>query len=316
MKHDEKKRYLPFLKGIYQVAPGLSLLRSDQRIFEIDKDIEDYYENKVAARDEDLSKYYARGKLKGHEQSAIIRFIARTLALEYPRFFELSENDEVLRLTNKLTSELITFDDEYFDAHNSSLLYNYVDGLDAIASQIPEDLAIWRKEETKEFLDTVHLCSPNHWDPREKIGRNFNDVHAPVGEWRESLAPKAQALVESMIKKGPFERFAWGLATDTRLNHHPEPRAGVESELWRGRSFDPKNPALFIRVERQVLVPFADLSLSLFLIRTYFYDVTTLNGDERGALKGALKSMRPETLAYKGLTQSYTQIIDYLETLK
>lgn len=310
------KRYLPFLKGTYQVAPGLSLLTKEQNVFEIDENFEKYHENKVAARDEDLSKYYVRGKLKGHEQAAIVRYIARTLAREYPQSFELNENEEVLRLTCKLTSELITFDDEYFDAHNSSLLYDYRDGLDAIVSQIPEDVAIWRQDNTKEFLDTIHLCSPNHWDPREKVQKSFNDVHAPVGNWEENLAPKAQALVKSMITKGPFERFAWGLATDQRLNHHPTPKAGVAPSEWAGRSFDPKDPSLFVRVERQVLIPFRELSLSLFLIRTYFYEVKSLTVQERQALVSALRSMTPETLHYKGLAQDHTQIIDFLESLQ
>ncbi len=310
------KRYLPFLKGTYQVAPGLSLLTKDQKIFEIDESYERYHENKVAARDEDLSKYYVRGKLKGHEQAQIVRFMARTLAREYPQYFELDENEEVLRLTCKLTSELITFDDEYFDAHNSSLLYDYRDGLDAIVSQIPEDVAIWRKDNTKEYLDTIHLCAPNHWDPREKVQKNFNEVHAPVGNWQESLAPKAQALVESMIHKGPFERFAWGLATDQRLNHHPSPKQGTDLAEWAGRSFDPNNPELFLRVERQVLLPFSDLGLSLFLIRTYFYEAKNLEHQEREALISALLSMTPETLRYKGLAQDQAQIIDYLKALK
>lgn len=313
---DSMKRYLPFLKGTYQVAPGLSLLTGKFNYFELDENLDQYLENKTAVRDEDLSMYYVRGKLKGHEQAAIIRFMARTLASEYPDAFKLEENAEVLRLSCLHTSELITFDDEYFDAHNSSLLYNYQDGLDAMVAQIPEDIAIWRKDDTKEYLDTVHLSAPNHWDPREKAGHNFNAVHAPVGEWQQTLAPKADALVQSMINKGPFERFAWGVATDNRLNHHPCAPKSVASEDWMGRRFNPDRPELYLRVERQVLIPFKELSLSLFLIRTYFYDVKELSLEERSALTTSLHSMRGETLKYKGLDRDLPQIVEYLKTLK
>ena len=311
------KRYLPFIKGTYQVAAGLAVLKPDTKIFDFDQTSLDYLEGKVKARDEDLSKYYVRGKVKDHELKFILRFIARTLAREYPNYFKLVENDEVMRLECLLTDEYLNYDDAYFDAHNSSLLYDYKDGLDAMVSQIPDDVAIWRREQTKEFLALAHLCAPNHWDPNDKVGKSFNEVHAPVGDWQSELAPKAQALVSTMIEKGPYERFAWGLATDDRLNHHPRPPAGIELSQWQGRNFSKENPALFVRVERQVLCPFSELGLglSLFFIRTYFYDVLELSIQERAQLVSALKGMSAQTLHYKGLSSSQGEIIEYLEGL-
>ena len=112
-----------------------------------------------------------------------------------------------------------------------------------------------------------------------------------------------------MVAKGPFVRFAWGVATDRELNHHPA------NEL-QGRTFDTMDPVLELRIERQTLTSFAELSASLFTIRTYFLDVAgELSAEERLALGSAIDSMSPESLVYKGLDGSKEEIVGWLASL-
>lgn len=315
-------RYLPFLKGLYEVAPGLSLLGADRgygpvdaKLWQIDESFAHYQAEKTRARDENLDKYYPPHQLQDFELLPVIRLIASTLAREYPEHFKLSENEEVWRLECLLTDEILTFDDAYFDRHNSSLLYHYKDGLDALAGQIQEDIAIWKGHpHSPEHLALAHLCFPNHWSPAEKLGKGFNDVHQTVGDWQQQLAPKAESLVKTMVTKGPFVRFAWGLATDQRLNHHPLPPPQTPADKWHGRRFESKQPELYVRVERQCLSPLPSHGLSLFSIRTYFYDVKELSALECQALMSSLRSMSAETMAYKGL-ENQQEILAYLASL-
>jgi hypothetical protein len=105
------------------------------------------------------------------------------------------------------------------------------------------------------------------------------------------------------------------LATDKYLNHHPNAPEGLDKNLWLGRHFDPTNPHLYLRVERQVIHGFPSINTFLFTIRTYFYDVATLkqSPSKRQAIQSALQSMSAATLRYKGLAESLPLILDWLE---
>ena len=109
-------------------------------------------------------------------------------------------------------------------------------------------------------------------------------------------------MLESIIHKGPFTRFAWGIATDTRWNHHPTAPQGIDADEWYGRKAEGAQSKFYVRSERQNLVGFPGVNAFLFTIRTYFYDIDTLEQHEKFALSEALNSMSEATLAYKGLT--------------
>ncbi len=115
-----------------------------------------------------------------------------------------------------------------------------------------------------------------------------------------------------MINKGPFVRFAWGIATDTRLNHHPAPPTVQNVLDWRGRRFQTDNPKLFLRVERQTINRLPDVDAALFTIRTYFMGI---KGLRLGKLRLTLTSMPAETLHYKGIAMDRDGILDWIDTL-
>jgi len=108
-------------------------------------------------------------------------------------------------------------------------------------------------------------------------------------------------MLVTAVQKGPFFRFAWGLATDTRLNHHPDPRPGFDPAAWQGRSVLAEGGQLYLRVERQTINGLPACNAFLFTIRTYFYTIDELTATEKKALVMAVESMSPESLEYKGL---------------
>jgi hypothetical protein len=100
-------------------------------------------------------------------------------------------------------------------------------------------------------------------------------------------------------------RFAWGVTFDDALDHHPaRPRV----------AFDPARPRAFLRVERQTIWGFQDVSASLFTIRTYLYDIDVLRRDRatRDPLLSSLRTMPAESARYKGLAPHLNQLLAWI----
>lgn len=296
--------YFPLEKGLYEVAPGLKPWGTDlgngvldQCVFQFeptDGATGIYLENKRVARAEHRSKYFAAHDFPRDLDQAVSAWMRARLTQEHPQR---------------------TFDGQDFES---------------LCMEVCEDVAIMRRRpDGSNFLSAISLHSPNHWAASEKIGRDFTAIHDPVAGIQKINATAPQ-IVDAMIKRGPYVRFAWGVATDTRLNHHPEVPAGVDPALWAGRSFDAKggtraqlkypeamadsNSPLFLRVERQVLWGFPEQEAFVFTIRTSFWDCATLKQDPNRtrALISAIHSMTPESLVYKGLAQSKPEVLDWL----
>jgi len=308
--------YRPFLSGNYSVAPGLHSLETDfgngladGRIFQLDEKYDHFIKNKKSCRREGIEKYYARTGEPANTQIEITRFIARRLSIEYPEFLHFTESGSCRELTNRLTETQLQWDCDGTSLSNPS----YLSVFDALADQVPEDLAIWQKTDRGDYISTIHLCAPNHWSPDEKVGKPFSLVHQPVAEM-EQLRQRYQPMLNSLLKPKTWVRFAWGLSTDQRLNHHPEPPLGTEEAEWEGRTFDRKNPQLYVRTERQTLTGFPEVQAVLFTIRTYFTDIRELTTKELLALSEAIKSMSVATLRYKGLQSEHDLIIEWLKS--
>ncbi|MFH1567680.1 MAG: heme-dependent oxidative N-demethylase subunit alpha family protein [Gemmatimonadota bacterium] len=251
--------------------------------------------------------------------AAAVAFVRRQLVEEYPEHFrwEAAGSGGGL-LSCALTGERLLLDGKErlaaVEAPREAVSPPYASALDALASQVQEDLNIvFRQADGSDWLAAAHACAPNYWSPEEKVGLDFAGVHAPVAGI-EPITAQAPRWVRAMVLKGPFVRFAWGIGADTRLNHHPVPPPGVAPEAWRGRGFDAARPRLFLRVERQVLWGLPEVSAALFVIRTSFRDGEVLRRDPELAAKlaAAIESMSAASRQYKGLTGSAEAIVTWL----
>jgi hypothetical protein len=273
-------RYLPFMSGVYTTAPGLTPLRGDQKVFDEDEHYREYIENKNRCRAEDISKYYCEHNFSERTSRAVTDFLFTRIHTEYPG--------------------LLDFDRDTFPSL-----------FDAICTHLQEDLAVIQLEGERDWLAAIHLCSPNHWDPRQKIGRPFNEIHIPV-PGIERTVKNYPVMLKMVVEKEIFTRFAWGVATDDRLNHHPEPPPGYDVADWRGRRVADKDTEFFVRVERQNLIGLKDVNAFIFSIRTYFYKVAGLSAEEKAALAKAVKSMTNESLEYKGMNNFKNELLSFL----
>jgi hypothetical protein len=270
--------------------------KNDQLVFQLDECYEDYLKNKADCRLEDVHKYYVEAELYPETAAAVNRHIVQQLTTEYPDIFTLTTEDGYA-LHNTRTGQSIRWKGDWKTIQHPV----YRSLFDALSSQVQEDIAICQLNDDKDWLAAIHLSAPNHWAPAEKIGRPFSSVHAVV-PGMEKLNQQYFKMLVTAVQKGPFFRFAWGIATDTRLNHHPTPPPGHDPVQWQGRRVEADSQRIYLRVERQTLNGIPSCNAFLFTIRTYFYDVDQLTAVEKEALSMAVESMSPLSLEYKGLT--------------
>jgi dimethylamine monooxygenase subunit A len=302
-----RRHHTPFDKGVYEVGPLLRPLGAADAVFEVDEDFMRFREEKLRSLTTHPTRYVCEHRLLPEQRSRAVRFVVERLLQDEAPYFEW--NPERRSLKAQLTGETLHFDETWnLLDFSTSTDVKTSDPLVALALQIPEDFSIWTCDEADDWMAYVSVCLPNHWAPEDKIGRNFFAVHEPVAESAPMLRSSKQ-LVQGMIQRGPFVRFAWGVATDTTLNHHPlEPV---------GRRFDSARPELYVRVERQTLHGFPRENFSFFTIRSSFENVADLaqTPELRDALKNALLSMTPASLVYKGLSESLDSILNWLDDL-
>jgi hypothetical protein len=290
-------RYFPPGRGRYTTTPDLRPLlvpgengAIDTHLFQLTDDFPRFRENTLAARRQWPGRHVLFDDFDPITAAAVCERIVAQLIAESPEWF-VRDGDT---LHCRLTDERLHFDADYRLRTPSP--YNNL--FDALAAQVSEDLVVVRRSKARgDWNAALHVCAPSHWAPEEKVGRDYRATHAPVPGVERSRAA-APVLVQTMVTRGPFVRFTWGIAFDDRLNCHPALPKTV---------FDGEN--VWLRVERQVLWPLPPVDAALFAIRLYLTDARTLGADDRAALRQALLSMSDESRRYKGLESSFDAVL-------
>jgi dimethylamine monooxygenase subunit A len=178
-----------------------------------------------------------------------------------------------------------------------------------LAARVQEDFAVLHRppregrEEHEadaplESAIAMFVSIPSGWRPERLLGASFRTIHGPVPSFADVDAQSA-SMVASMIERGPYVRFVWTISADDHLDHHPEEGRRAP---WS------RDGAGWLRVERQVTVPFPAESASLFLIRVYLRSFAELSSEERATLAAALAAMPDEVARYKGLAGERREI--------
>lgn len=169
----------------------------------------------------------------------------------------------------------------------------------SVARQVQEDLVIHRVAAGRDWMAAGQVCFPSGWNPLEKVGQSFAEIHAPVPGMERF---DGRRLAETMVRHGPFERYVWGVLFADELNGHPNrPKA----------EFDPADPAVWVKVERQVTVPLPDVSAALFVLQ---YALVSPDEIDRPALAAAINAMTPAERTYKGLGACGDAVVSHLIT--
>lgn len=173
--------------------------------------------------------------------------------------------------------------------------------LDGTCMALPEDVAILKYDDDHDWLAYGCIFFPSGWCIGEKIGKSYREVHEEIPGMK---LDRAEGFVKNIMSKGPFVRFVWSPMFENTLNSHPS----IEK-----KPFDPDNPQLFMKVERQVTQPFPEKKAMLFLIRSY---VLMPEEIQIKPLISALESMTKEQRRYKGIDECYDPLLEYLSSLE
>lgn len=271
----KQPRYFPFMHGVYDVKAGITSLGKDfgngpvdARVFQIDEQFPAYHAAKLESERYPEAHILREGLARGTE-NVITNWMAQRLAAEYPE--------------------------------RCAGLVGAGCTLGQLALRVQEDLAVLEIDDAgANSLSYLHVAMPSGWPPEEKIGRPFDQVHAPVPHI-DPISAKQDAIARLMVNatRGAL-RFAWTITDDAALNHHPkrdrQPQTPPASPL---PDHPPGEPLL--RVERQVIWGFPDCRASLFLIRTYLYPFDDLPVPVRRALGSAVAGMSDASLRYKNM---------------
>ena len=251
----------------HRVRPDL--VRLEGSVFKLDLEYPKYLRAKLEAFDQPWSNLRADSAAPIAVEAALEQ-LANLLSLELP---------------------------QHYKTHLDELSETAKDLGQTLALCVQEDLVLMRGH----VLEAAWVCLPSRWNPAEKVGRSFAEIHQPVPH-SQKLQTAQVNLTKAMSQKGPYVRYVWGLTYDPNLCQHPSlPR-------WN------EGDTIFFRTERQVTVPLADLGRSWFLIRVYNVPLrqvlTTLERKQR--LTEALRTMPPEHIAYKHMGSIIPRVLDLL----
>lgn len=285
---DEPARYFPVKAGPLHMKAGLMRFgtdfgngAADGRFFQVDTQYAWYMREKRALSRAGTPRYQRHGVLaeteaqaRAHE--AVLQWLRDTVARELPALFPLRQGSEV-----------------------------YLSAYDEIARNVQEDLAVVQRTGTgTDELIMAHVCLPGGWRSDAVLGLSFLQIHVPVPGFADAEAAAA-SMVASMVERGPYVRFVWSLCADDYLDHHPE--HGMR------RPWDEEGGAGWLRVERQITVPFPAVDASLFLIRTYVYPFASLTEAQRATLAEAVEQMPADVRRYKSMEADRARIVRALQ---
>jgi len=155
----------------------------------------------------------------------------------------------------------------------------------------------------------LHVAFPSGWDPGAMAGASFERLHAPVPE-ADVLQRAAPALVQALLRRGPFVRYVWGLAPDGARSRHPR----------RARPMPADHPlgATWLRVERQTTLPLIEVGLALFAIGVHVtpLPVALSTPERRAAFADAVASLTPAARRYKGVPWSESTVRSWCAELR
>lgn len=278
-------RYFPIDPSPYRMKAGLHAFgtdfgngAADRQFFQHDREAGAYAAAKERTR-RGRAGVLAQGPPHQRAHEAVLAWIHATWNEEHPE-------RPLPPLHPTRTSGLPITNSTAPDAESYGTAYAQ------ISSLIQEDLTVLhRPAKGEESAIAVFVDFPSGWRPESIVGATFARIHAPVPGFADDDA-QARAMTSSMIDRGPYVRFVWTLSADDALDHHPEDGG---RRPWTGAT------RAWLRVERQVTVPFPTENASLFLIRTYLYPFEDLSPGERGRLRGAVDAMPADIARYKGL---------------
>ncbi|MEZ4605432.1 MAG: DUF3445 domain-containing protein [Deinococcales bacterium] len=299
--------------------------QTQEHYFQLDSNLENYLKVKLF----ELSQHpqYARCFLEDQSQalSKAMWQVFDLIAQDKPDLVQKGDDGVTLKALGITLDHQLELGQTSASLNNPDLIEDIYQHLsqqqglnrlaDTLAFAVQEDLVIMR-ETLKEngskgdIAEALLVTMPSHWNPLEKLGLSFAQIHQPVAD-NAALLKAADNLMKAMFYKGPFVRFNWSVSKLPDLAQNPA--------LLTTRPLHPLDDPqallekLYFRVERQTIIALVG-QRSLFTIRIFSQSLAeALNSPEkRQRFCEGLASMSEAMLAYKGLGRYRDVLLTYL----
>lgn len=177
-----------------------------------------------------------------------------------------------------------------------------------LALSFAQDLAVVQGDTGR--IPWMAVTLPSHWDPAEKVGRHYNEIHAPVADPQLLLAA-GERLMRLVCGPESFERFVWNVTGHPRLHAHP---ARLDANRWPLAGETDFASQAWWRTERQTFLPVPAAGQAVFTIEV---EVQPLGQALRTPVQAALLheavcTMSPAVLEYRGLAPVRQALLAWL----
>ena len=181
-----------------------------------------------------------------------------------------------------------------------------------LALSFAQDLAIVQGPTGR--VPWMAVALPSHWDPAEKVGRHFNEIHAPVADPHLLLAA-GERLMQLVCGPQSFERFVWNVTGHPRLHAHPE---RVDPVRWPAGDETDFATQAWWRTERQTFLPMPDAGLAVFTIEVEVQPLhrAIAHAGNARALSDAVGTMSEAVLEYRSLTPIKQALLQWLSQVR
>ena len=182
-----------------------------------------------------------------------------------------------------------------------------------LAQSPQEDFVILKHDGETLRTEYLSVCFPSRWDPRDKLGLDFAAIHAPVAD-NQTLLAAGQNIMTMAFMKQPMLRHVWLIVPSASLDQHPDKNEAWWTETLRDMS--PLLPNLFFRGERQTTWPLPQFQRAVFFIRVMMSPLVEVLATAPGRaaeLSASLRSMTPEVIAYRGMTDAMPRLLAELD---
>ncbi len=142
---------------------------------------------------------------------------------------------------------------------------------------VQEDILLLKDDGLKHVLKAGVLCFPASWTLAEKKGKSLTEIHRPVPEYDETLAPRMEKMFKNLKPDIPIWRANFLLYDNHELF---QPR--LENDE-KGNSR--KKRSKFMRVERQVLLKMQKTQTVVFTIHTFVLPYANLSKRQKQSLR-------------------------------
>jgi dimethylamine monooxygenase subunit A len=152
------------------------------------------------------------------------------------------------------------------------------------------------------------VALPSHWAPKDKLGRHFTEVHGPVAD-NTLLLQASAGLLRLATGTQAWERFVWTVTDHPRLHAHP---ARVDGRRWQHTAA----AQAWFRSEYQSFIPLPEHAQAVFTIHVDVQPLAAVLAvpGRAAALHGAIASMSPAVLDYRGLVAVREPLLAWLAT--